>query len=209
MRQHVAMVILGLSGACANYATFQEADTLPKGESKIGLGATTTRYSAEADDGTVDSITVPALNIWYRRGLLEKLEAHASVWIPFGSSLGLKYQLQGNRETAGLSLSLGLDLGFLQISAEDSSGESSSATIVDTYIPVYIGYRTGPSFAVYGTPKYILRTASGDGTSFSHLFGGSAGIALGAKTTLLLEASVFYDTDVSEPAVQGGIGVAF
>lgn len=210
MKHLIAIVTLGAAGACANYATFQEADTLPKGESKIGLGATATTYSAEANDGTIDSITVPALNVWYRRGLLEKLEAHASIWIPFGSSLGLKYQLTGSRETAGLSFSLGLDLGFLQISAENADGESSTATIVDTYIPLYIGYRTGPSFALYASPKYILRSASGDnGTAFGHLVGGTAGIALGAKTTLHLEGTVMYDTDLSEPAFQGGIGVAF
>lgn len=210
MKHVIAITILGLLfGACANYATFQEADTMPKGDSKLGFGLTTTKYSAEASDGTVDSITVPALAIWYRRGLIDKLEAHASIWIPFGSSLGLKYQLTGSREKAGLSFSLGLDLGFLQISAEDANGDSTTATIVDTYIPLYLGYRTGPSFALYASPKYILRTASGDGTSFSHLAGGTFGLALGAKTTLHLEGSVIYDVDLEEPAFQGGIGVAF
>jgi hypothetical protein len=210
MKPIIAVVILSLSGACANYATFQEADTLPKGASKLGFGATATTYSAEDDEGVIDSVTVPAVNIWYRRGLSEKLEAHASVWIPLGSSLGVKYQLSGNREMAGLSVSLGLDLGFLQISAGDGENEST-VTIVDTYVPIYIGYRTGPGFALYGTPKYILRSGFGgtDGTAYSHLVGGTAGVALGAKTTLHLEGSVFYDTDLSKPAIQGGIGIAF
>jgi hypothetical protein len=208
MRLLIAITLLGLSGACANYASFQEADTLPRGVTKIGVGATYTTYTA-AVGNEKEEVSVPALNLWYRRGLLDKLEAHASVWIPLGSSFGLKYQLHGNRETAGLAVSLGLDLGLLQISAGDGDNEST-LTLVDTYVPVYIGYRVGPGFAVYGTPKYILRTASGGGsTAIGHLVGGTAGVALGAKTTLHLEGSYFYDLDSKEPALQAGVGIAF
>jgi hypothetical protein len=209
MKLLIVIVLLGLSGACANYATFQEADTLPKGITKVGMGATYTTYTAIAEDGTKDEISLPAVNLWYRRGLLEKLEGHASIWIPFGSSFGLKYQMSGNRDMAGLAVSLGLDLGLLQISGGEGDNEST-LTIVDTYVPIYIGYRVGPGFAVYGTPKYILRAASGgESTAFSHLVGGSAGVAFGGKTTLYLEGSYFYDLDAEEPALQGGIGVAF
>jgi hypothetical protein len=203
--------VFGALGACANYATFQEADTLPGGATKFGVGLTGTTYKTRAiSDGTIDSVTVPALNLWYRRGLTEVLEGHASLWIPFGASAGLKYQVTGNRQTAGLSFSFGLDLGALQISSEDSNGEESSVTIVDTYIPLYVGFRTGPGFAVYGSPKLILRTGFGDGeTTFGQLAGGTAGIALGEKTTLHLEGTLMYDLDVEAPAAQVGLGVAF
>lgn len=205
MKHLIAIATLGVMGACANYASFQEADTLHAGQTKFGIGATGTTYKDTNDEGVIDSVTVPALNLWYRRGISEKLEAHAAVWIPFGSSLGVKYQLMGNREMAGLSLSLGLDLGFLQLGAGDNK-----VTIVDTYIPLYIGYRTGPGFALYGSPKYILRAGFGnDTTSTGHLFGGTIGVALGAKSTLHLEGTAMYDVDVEAPALQGGIGVAF
>ena len=205
MKHLIAIAILGVSGACANYATFQEADTLHKGTTRFGVGATGTTYKDTNEDNVLESVTVPALNLWARRGLTEKLEAHAAVWIPFGSSLGVKYQLTGNREMAGLSFSLGLDFGFLQLGAGDNK-----TTIVDTYIPLYIGYRVGPGFAVYGSPKYILRTGFGpDSTAVNHLAGGTAGIALGAKTTLHLEGTAMYDVDVKAPALQAGIGVAF
>jgi hypothetical protein len=204
MKKLIAIAALGIWGACANYASFQEADTLPKGASKFGVGATGTTYKDTNDEGLVDSVTVAALNIWYRRGIAEKLEAHASVWIPFGSSIGVKYQLSGNREMAGLSISLGLDFGYLQLGADDNK-----VTIIDTYVPVYIGYRTGPGFALYASPKYILRGAFGDGTSFNHLAGSTVGIALGAKTTLHLEATAMYDLDYEAPALQAGVGLAF
>jgi hypothetical protein len=205
MKKLIAIAALGIWGACANYATFQEADTLPKGTSKLGFGATGTTYKVDVGaNEEPESVTVPALNIWYRRGLAEKLEAHASVWIPFGSSIGVKYQLSGNREMAGLSISLGLDFGYLQLGADDNK-----VTIIDTYVPVYIGYRTGPGFALYASPKYILRGAFGDGTSFNHLAGSTVGIALGAKTTLHLEATAMYDLDYEAPALQAGVGLAF
>jgi len=107
-----------LLAGCANYATLQEADTIPKGQSKTGFGVTGTSYQVESG-GTLDSVEVPAVNVWYRRGLTDNLEAHTSVWMPLGGSAGLKYQLAGNRAKAGISLSLGFDLGFLRMSTED------------------------------------------------------------------------------------------
>ena len=212
MKRLVAILTLGALGACANYATFQEADTLPGGATKFGVGLTGTTYKFQAtEDDPIDSVTVPALNLWYRRGLTEVLEGHAALWIPFGASAGLKYQVLGNRQTAGLSFAFGIDLGALQISSETASGEESSVTIVDTYVPLYVGFRTGPGFAVYGSPKLILRTGFGGGgeTTFNQLAGGTAGIALGEKTTLHLEGTLMYDVGVEAPAAQVGIGVAF
>jgi hypothetical protein len=209
MKLLVAIVLLGLTSACPNYAAFQEADTLPPGVTKIGVGATATTYK-EVTGTELDSVFVPAVNAWYRRGLIGNLEGHASVWIPLGSSVGLKYQLTGNREMAGLSFSLGLDLGVLQSSSTDEMDNETTSTTVDTYLPVYVGYRTGPGLALYAVPKYILRTYSNDaGTSFGHLVGATGGVALGAKTTLHLEGSYFYDFDLEAPALQGGIGIAF
>jgi hypothetical protein len=196
--------------ACANYATFQEADTLAKGTAKTGVGATITEYKTGNDAGPLKAVTVPALDLWYRRGITDRLEAHASVWIPFGASVGVKYQLLGHREKAGLALSLGLDAGALQITSTDAMGNDVKETIIDTYVPVYLGYRTGPSFAAYLSPKFILRTAYGDtGSAVSELAGGTVGVALGKKTAILLEGSVIYDLGLKAPAFQGGIGLAF
>jgi hypothetical protein len=209
MKHLVAVLTLGVMGACANYASFQEADTIPVGTSKLGVGATGTTYKTRADDDSIDRVTLPAVNIWYRRGLTEVLEAHAAVWIPFGGSAGFKYQVTGNRQMAGLSFSLGLDVGFLQITSTNASDEESRVSLLDTYIPLYIGFRTGPGFAVYGSPKLILRTVVGEETALTQLAGATAGIAVGADTTFHLEGTFMYDIDVEAPAAQVGIGVAF
>jgi hypothetical protein len=203
------MLPVALLAGCANYATLQEVDTMPKGHSKTGVGVTGTSYKVDAGD-KLDSVAVPAVNVWYRRGLTDNLEAHAAAWIPLGGSAGVKYQLAGNRTTAGPSLSLGVDFGFLQMSTTDDMDNTSKQTVVDTYVPVYLGYRTGPGFALYASPKYILRTSTGDaGTALGHLAGGTVGLAIGARTQFLLEGTVIYDISLRAPAFQGGIGVAF
>jgi hypothetical protein len=197
-----------LLAACANYATFQEADTVAGGQGKTGFGATYTNYQVQDADGTKESVNVPALNIWRRQGLTDNLEVHASAWIPLGASAGVKYQLLGNRHKAGLALSLGVDFGFLQIGAKDANGDTANATIVDTYVPVYLGYRLSDAFALYASPKFIFRyETTGGGTD--SLAGGTLGLALGAQTTLHLEGGVIYDSGLSAPAYQAGVGVAF
>jgi hypothetical protein len=203
------LLSVALLGACANYATLQEPETIPRGHQKTGVAVTATTYKLDAGD-SLDKVTVPAVNVWYRRGLLDKLEAHASAWIPLGASVGAKYQLTGNG-ISGLAVSVGLDFGYLQLTAKNEDDDTEyKQTIVDTYVPVYVGYRVGPGFALYSSPKYILRTSSGDGgTAFGHLAGGTVGVVVGSRTQFLLEGTAMYDITVKAPAFQGGIGVAF
>lgn len=205
----VGGILLGLlGGGCANYAQLQSADTVPEGVARMGVGATFTKYTVEID-GQEDSVTVPALEGWVRYGATDQLEIHGNVWMPLGASIGAKYQLLGNRSQAGLALSLGLDVGALSISAGSGENETTQ-TVVDTYVPVYLGYRTGPDFALYVTPKYILRTTFGDGGSgVGHALGGTVGVAIGESTTFHIEGSAFYDTAVEAAILNGAIGVSF
>jgi len=198
----------GLFAGCANYATFQEADTLPQGGTRKGVAATYTNYSIESGD-TTETVSVPALDLWYRYGITDRLEAHTSAWLPLGASAGAKYQVLGSRAESGLAVSLGLDLGVLQITSKDDQDMETKATIVDTYVPVYVGYRMGPSFASYLSPKYILRLGFGESTAVEHLAGGTLGLAIGDGTSLLLEGSLMYDITLGSPALQGGVGLAF
>ena len=149
---HSSLLLIALpAAACANYASFQEADTIPKGEAKTGVGATYTTYEVEVDD-TKEKVGVPALNVWHRRGFTDKLEGHASVWIPLGASAGVKYQVLGDRKTNGFGVSLGADLGVLQISAEDADGNVAKATIA-TSTCRSTRLRVSPGFATYVSPS--------------------------------------------------------
>jgi len=203
------LITASFAAGCVNYASFQEADTMPKGHVKQGVGVTYTSYKVDLGEET-DTINVPAVNAWYRRGILDKLEAHAQAWVPLGASAGLKYQLLGDRTRSGFALSAGLDFGVLQSSYKDKEDKTIENTVVDTYVPVYLGYRLSPALAAYASPKYVLRVQLSDaGSEINHLAGGTAGIVLGEHTSLLLEGTVMYDTQLGAPAFQGGVGVAF
>lgn len=199
---------LSLSTGCATFASFQSADTVGKGQLKYGVGATYTSYGTTLN-GKATTVGIPAGDIWGRYGVTDKLEVHALVWIPMGATAGVKYQLLGSRDRAGPSLSLGLDLGYLQISSTSGSTTTSS-NIFDTYVPVYLGYRLNPGFAFYLTPKYLLRLGfSNAGTGVDNEVGGTVGVALGKNTTFLVEGTVVDDLTTGLPSFTGGLGVAF
>ena len=200
----VALFALSSSG-CASFATFQEMDTLAKGDKQFGGGATVSGYSVQLLDDEPSNIIVPALNAWGRFGVTDKFEAHGRVWLPLGATVGGKYQLLGDRETAGFGLSAGLDVGYLSIRSGDVS-----TNVVDTYVPLYLGLRASPGAAVYVVPKYLLRTSFGSaGGGLGHMVGGTGGVALGKKTTLYLEGSGIFDLNGGAPSWTGGIGVGF
>ncbi len=212
----LALVAIFATSGCANYASFQSADTVPKGDSVAGIGMTYTGYEVEVNEQK-ESFSVPALNLWYRYGITEELEVHGNLWIPFGASLGGKYQLMGGRKTPGLSLSLGADLGYLKISAGSGDSEASSS-VLDVYIPVYTGYRLSEGLAFYLTPKYILRavfgsaSTGGETASDSELLhnpGVTVGVAIGSSVEFLLEGTVAYDLTNEYAAYTFGIGVGF
>lgn len=157
------------------------------------------------------------LNLWYRRGITEEFEVHGNVWIPFGASLGGKYQLLGGRKTPGLSLSLGADLGYLSVTTGSGDNEAS-ASLLDVYVPVYTGYRVSEGLAFYLTPKYILRAAFGSASSGSestsdteliHTPGATIGVAFGSSVEFLVEGTIAYDLTNEFTAYTAGIGIGF
>lgn len=196
--------LLALAGpGCANFASFQEPDTMAKGQSRTGVGVTFTRYEIDEES----SVSVPALNGWVRYGLMDNLEVHTLVWLPLGATAGVKYQLLGDRYTPGLSVAVGMDIGYLSITSGEGDNESSY-TYIDNYVPVYVGYRVNPGFSAYAVPKFLFRVVSDEvGTEYSSNFGAAIGVALGEQTTLHLEGVMLYGSEGS--LFTSGIGVAF
>lgn len=192
---------------CANYASFQSADTVPEDEFRFGVGATYSQYEIDIGEETVDA-SVPALAFWGRYGVTEELELHGNVWLPLGASVGGKYQLLGGRHKEGLSLSLGGDVGYISVSSGEGESEVSTQ-LLDLYVPVYTGYRFSKGFAMYLTPKYILRTSIGDETELFHTPAATLGTAIGTDFEFLVEGTVAYDIVTENPAFTAGIGVSF
>jgi hypothetical protein len=195
----IAWTVVG----CANFSQLQEADTLPRGEFRMGAGASVTAYETEIGSES-DTFIVPAANVWARYGITDEFEMHANLWIPLGASVGGKYQLVGGPTQEGFALSLGLDVGALSLSSGDSK-----VTVVDFYVPVYTGYRFSEAFQLYLTPKYVLRTLFGDATDLQHMAGGTLGVTIGKGFRFHIEGSGLYDITLGAPVVNGAFGFTF
>lgn len=207
-----SLVLASLATGCASMASFQTADTVGAGEVRQGVGVTYNNYTYTYEDSEgeeqSEDISVPALHGWYRYGLTDELELHTMVWIPLGATAGMKYQLLGGRGMKGLSLSLGADAGYLKISSGEGEDEVST-TIVDTHVPVYVGYRLSKSLAGYLTPRYLLRASVGEATNISHLTGAALGVALGDNTRVHLEGVGMYDLTYGTTTLTAGVGISF
>ena len=202
---------------CANYATLQDASTMPEGKAQVGLAGTMTTYGIDyestvttstADGETVtttasgsEQFTIPALVVFVRAGVTDRLELHGSAWLPLGASFGFKYMLVGDREE-GFILSPGVDVGApLSVSVLDED-----LLFMDVIVPVHLGYRLTPGFATYVTPKYGLRIV---GDSLHHVGGSTVGIAIGERLRLLVEGTLLYDATAEDLTLNGAIGLAF
>jgi hypothetical protein len=212
------LACLALIGGCANFATLQTAETMKKDKFELGLGATFTAYEAKLETTVTQpdaagnpvtrtstestTFTVPALTVSGRYGLTDRLELHGVAWLPFGASAGGKYMLIGEPDENGFVFSPGLDISVpITVTVNDES-----SMLIDLYVPLHMGYRASDSFEVYWTPKYVLRVFGGD---IGHAPGATVGVALGSDTTIMLEASMLYDTLSEKPIINAGVGVAF
>lgn len=212
------LLIAAVLGGCANYATLQDAETIPKKEFQLGLGATFNSYPLELESTTTttdsngvttetttvedETFTVPALTLSGRYGVSDAFEVHGIVWLPLGASIGGKYMLVGDRKQGGFVFSPGVDVSMpITVSINDES-----SLLMDFYLPLHMGYRASPGFELYWTPKYVLRLFNDE---LGHSAGGTLGVAIGEKTQLLLEAGALYDTLYEKPIINGAIGIAF
>ena len=212
-RSFVLSLALASTAACANYSQLQDAETIPGGTTKIGVGASFTKYKVaetnSANEKTLDSVSVPALVVTARRGLTDRFEVQGTAWIPLGARLGVKYQLLGDAGKPGLQMSIGAHAGYLSITSGEGDTESS-ATYIDGYLPLYVGYRVSPGFAIYTVPQYILRSVSADGESdIGHVGGGTLGFAFGKNTKFHIEGGGFYDTLVESTIINTALGFEF
>lgn len=212
-RAFALLAIAALSG-CTNLATLQEPETMPAGDFELSVGGTFTGYALEttttvtdesgvvAESTSTEEFAVPALLVAGRFGVRERLELHGNIWLPLGASVGGKYMLAGDRQRGGFAFSPGLDLSMpLTITIDDDS-----STLFDAAVPLQMGYRASSDFALYWTPKYVLRLW---GSEIGHVAGGNLGVDLGSETQFLIEGGAYYDTLAQDVILTGGLAVSF
>jgi hypothetical protein len=204
-----AVGVAALFVGCANYATLQDPDVVEKGKGSFGIGVSYSTYSFEwAVSDSADStheFSIPALNLWYRKGITDKLEAHVNMWLPLGLTIGVKYQLLGSLQKKGFGLAVGLDGGYLQMGAD-----SSKVTLVDLYVPIYTGFKFSESFGLYFVPKYIPRLTFGEFESgLRNVVAGTLGLRLGKETRFMVECTYGRDLAAELPVLTTAMGISF
>jgi hypothetical protein len=189
--------------------------------------STTQTVSEEGSKG----ISIPYFEFGYRRGLAKNFEMGIRYTFPGALSLDGKYSLL-NRED--LDVAIGLGVGYQSYETKNSSGSNSSntgsgssttatkaetkakSTMIDVTIPVYTSYRFTENFALYASPKMILRNASSSSTTdgkteksssqfkmAGFTFGTMIGGVTGAKA-LALEITYAKDTTSEFDVMQFG-----
>jgi len=186
------MLGLIMSSGCANVSTLQTARTLAPDESEITIGAGYATLSATST-GTDISFSAPYFEGYYKAGLAENLDFGVKLTLIGTLSADVKYQLV---DVDAFALAVGAGLGYVTI---------NSASIIDILLPIYVSYDFSDMFALYGSPKYLLRTGGGS----SSLLGSSLGVKWGKTSGVYLEGSYMSVLGESASASQGNIGVFF
>lgn len=204
-----AAVLIALSAGCVNISTLQTARALEPGKQQILVGggfyaSPSVNASASAATGNNESLALPYLELGYRRGIVDRLELGAKVTVPGTVGFDGKYQLASAGKFA---VAAGLGGGYLKLST--GSGDSQTSTqLIDVMVPVYVSYDVASAFAVYASPKYVLRFASSTddmgmtSSATSHLAGGTAGVRVGERFGVYLEASYLKDISSSFDSFQ-------
>jgi hypothetical protein len=191
------LVIAAGTAGCVNSSTLQTAKALDPGSQRILVGGgyyASPSLDADASEasGSDVSLKLPYMELGYRRGIVDKVELGAKVTLPGTAGVDAKYQFLNKGD---LALAAGIGTGYLKISS-GAEGMQTSSTIVDAIVPVYASYDVSKFFAVYSSPKYVLRYAkSVDETDMSsssgmnHLLGGTMGVRVGQNKGLFFETS--------------------
>ena len=134
----------------------------------------------------------------YRRGIVDNFDMGLKLTLPGTIALDGKYQFLKKGDFA---MSSGLSLGYLSM----GEGEEKT-TVIDTIIPVNMGYDVNNWFSLYASPKYLLRMSGGESAS---IVGSSAGLRLGKGFGLYLEGTYAMALDGSTNITQMNAALAF
>lgn len=198
MKSAAAALLLfsALTTGCVNSSTLQTAKALDPGSQRILVGGgfyTSPSVNADASQSTSSdvSLAMPYMELGYRRGIVDKVELGAKVTVPGTAGIDAKYQFL---QKGKLAMAAGLGGGYLKLTSGEA-GMETSTQLIDTIVPVYASYDVAKAFAVYTSPKYVLRYAKSidemgqSSTGLNHLVGATAGVRVGNKWGLFLETS--------------------
>jgi hypothetical protein len=184
----LSVVLLTVMTGCLNLSSLTTARSLKPGQMEGLLGGG--YFSSPSLGEGADDIALPFLEMDLRYGVVENLELGGKLTIafPFTFQGDIKYQLIGDHRSE-FALALGAAAAYSTIDLDDASDATEGVT--DFIFPLYISYHPAKSFAVYGGPKYVLRSFES-----SSMLGGNLGIQVGR--TMGLRAEVSYTRELTD-----------
>jgi hypothetical protein len=217
----------GTIEAGAGFYTSPSINKAIEDASKESASTSTTQTGTEEES---KGISIPYFEFGYRRGLAEGFEMGIRYTLPGALTLDGKYSLL-NRED--IDVAIGLGVGYQTYETSSSGSDSSNtgsgssttttktetkakSTLIDVTIPIYTSYRFTENFALYASPKMILRNASSSSTadgktekssSQSKMAGFTFGTMIGGVTgakALALEITYAKDTASDFDVMQFG-----
>ena len=159
---------------------FYTSPSINKAIEDASKESASTSTSQKVGEEESKGISIPYFEFGYRRGLAENFEMGIRYTLPGALTLDGKYSLL-NREDIDVAIGLGLGYQTYEGTSSSGSGTSNSgsesstsatktetkakSTMIDVTIPVYTSYRFTENFALYASPKMIIRNASASSTT--------------------------------------------
>lgn len=178
------------SVGCISMSTLQTARTLEPDQTQQSFGGGV--YNSKTKSGTVELETnLPYMEYSVRHGFFKDFDAGFKLTIIGAYQVDAKYQLL---DKSGFVMSVGGGIAYMEYKVTSGSTETK-VTYIDGIVPLYLSYDFTPGFAMYVSPKYILRSISGDNSGTENLYGAGVGTKIGQKNGLYLEAAVIKGKD--------------
>jgi hypothetical protein len=192
-----------LGGGCASFSTMSTARTVPPDTTQTWVAPEFVGMTIDTGSGYGnEAISVPQLEIGFRRGVTETAEVGAKLWL-LGAALESKFQLvRSPSEEAGIDVAIAPSIGWLGF----NSGEGDGFNVVTGYLSLPVGINVGGGSQLVLTPKaiyqrYIAKSGTDTGSVGILFIGGSAGFALNLGNTYVLP-----EISVMQPIIQGDAG---
>jgi len=144
--------------------SMQTARTLKpgRGSGYVALGSEGVRFTKKADDSlgqdlqnAIEKARIPVLEGGYRYGVSSGFDMGVRLaLVPGTIGIDGKYQFKGADGPFAMATGLGLDYASFESKGDLST---SSTTLTDISIPLYMSYELSPVSTVYSTPRLIDR----------------------------------------------------
>ena len=190
----IAQTLLSLG--CVSMSTLQTARTLEPNQTQQSFGGGVYNSKIESGGSSIET-NLPYMEYSIRHGFLKDLDAGLKLTIVGAYQADMKYQLL---ESSHFVMSVGAGLAYMEYKIT-SGQQDTKVKYIDAIVPFYLSYDFNPSFSLYMSPKYILRTASGDTSGTENLYGAGLGTKIGEKNGIYLEAAIIKgqsDTSITQ-----------